>query len=186
MLFKITRKDIFEDNPELKSIEEFSKCSSRDLKYIFFVYDYKSPFRNLKFEDRRRKCVLEAGFRLDKNGNLDKNTRNVLNGKIKKIEDAILKFKTLQHDQDREVIDALTVQIDQIVSLVAKPDKTIQELEKSIKFSKELPNLTENRKQLIEILDLRDMVTELESDDDTVLDHELSTLDKFNQSNGKG
>ena len=44
MLFKvIASKDIFELNPELKSIVEFERLTPRQMTYVALVADYKSP-----------------------------------------------------------------------------------------------------------------------------------------------
>lgn len=72
---------------EIRAVPEFAKILRRDLgysvggkrikkkafrefKYIFFVYDYGSPYANASFEERKEKaikdCGLDAGFKPDK------------------------------------------------------------------------------------------------------------------------
>ena len=68
MLFKITRGSIFEDNPELNNIPEFASCTSNQLKYVMFTYDYKSPLRGMDLDPRKKKACELAGYKLEKGG----------------------------------------------------------------------------------------------------------------------
>ena len=57
MLFRIMRdKDFFDSNPQAELIDEFSKLTSDEMKYIALVYDYDSPYKNLGKRERKEKA----------------------------------------------------------------------------------------------------------------------------------
>jgi len=136
MLFKITSNDIFKDNPELMSIPEYAACSSRDLKYVFYCYDYKSPLRQLPIEDRKRKAVVMAGFKMETRSDLtrpipDRNARKIIADGIPKVRKAIEMFKDSQYDEDLETYLAVKEQIRQYKDFLNKQDKDARELKDS-------------------------------------------------------
>lgn len=180
MMYKITKGDIFEDNPELRSIEKYAVCSSRDLKYIFLVYDYKSPYRNLPIEQRKLKALLEAGFKMERDGTRpDKNARDVSNGKIDKINEAIKEFLSQQRDEDQELGNAVDSQISEIRNFLKRPKETEGEWRIAISLIEKLPKILKDRNQIFEILELRDnleaslLVQEKE-------EQPVSTLEQYN------
>lgn len=185
MLYKIEHgKDIFELNPELKAIGEYSKLTSRQMTYVAFVTDYGSPFRNLGTEEMKFQAALEAGYKLEKGTTrLDSNGRSLTAGKVGAVESAIQKYRTMQKDVDREAWISLKMIITQVTELNMKADKTVVELEKAIKFTKELPAIMEAKKKLEEILNIRaeDNSVLAQHDDETVREEELSTLDLLNE-----
>lgn len=181
MLFKVTKEDIFKDNPELLAVEAFAKCTDRQLKYVFLTYDYKSPLRMMEINARKEKALKMAGYKMEKDGSrLDRNARKVLSGNVVNINTAIKEFMEVQRDVDREALLAIESQVEQIVQLAAKKNKELKELEMSVKLIKELPRLAETKKELIKILDIRDTAQVEEEDTSTVQESQLSTLDRLN------
>lgn len=180
MTYKVTDADIFEDNPELKTIEEYKTCTSRQLKFVFLAYDYKGPYRRLRPEDRKRHAAIQAGYKTEKDSQrLDMNARNAVNGNVAAIERAIKYFLSTQYDEDRETLMAIKNLIMDIKTLCNKRDKNVNEMEKAVKLAKDLPGLEKTKKELQEIFNLRDNQSE---DEITVKDDvQLSTLDELNQ-----
>lgn len=186
MLFKVQKgKDVFELNPQLKAIEEFSTLTSRQMEYVILAYDYKTPFRKLEWSERKKQAAIEAGYKLEKGGKrLDINGRNTVEGKVAAIEKARKKYETLQKDEDYESLLGLSKLIADIRELNNKPQKTVQELEKAVKFSLQLPSLMKAKKELEEILDRReDEVTDVGVEDKTEEEVVLSNLSILAQLN---
>src|SRR5690606_28613191 len=105
-------KDFFELNPGAKAIEEFNKCSSRQMFFVCLVADrdYDSPLRTLPERTRREKAVVIAGY--PREGNRpDKNARNLINGKVESVEAAITKYYEIQFDEDKAMLHAINAQI---------------------------------------------------------------------------
>lgn len=179
MLFKvIANKDIFELNPELNAIEEFSRCTDRQLKWVMLVYDYKTPYKGLRIEDRKLRVALDLGYKLEKGGKRpDKNTRSLIDGKVGTVVAAVNKFKEIQWNEDYETLKSYDMAMEDIRAFIVKPEKTTTELSQSIKFMKELATLQSLRKELRDILGLMDEGVSEEVDVET----ELSTLDLVNQ-----
>lgn len=178
MTYKVTEADIFEDNPELTTIDEYKTCTSRQLKYVFLAYDYKGPYRRLKPDDRKRHAAIQAGYKAEKETNrLDMNARNAVNGNVVAIERAIKYFLSTQYDEDRETLAAIKNLIMDIKTLCNKKDKNINEMEKAVKLAKDLPGLEKTKKELQEIFNLRDN----QSEDEVIVKDEiqLSTLDEL-------
>lgn len=164
MLFKVQKgKDVFELNPELKAIEEFAPLTSRQMEYVILAFDYKTPFRKLSWIKRKDMAALEAGYKLEKDGKrLDMNGRNATGGKNPAIERAKKKYQLMQKDEDYESLLGLSKLIGDIRELNAAPDKSLQELDKAVKFSKDLPALMKAKKELEDLLDMReDEVTDI-------------------------
>jgi hypothetical protein len=187
MLFKVQKgKDVFELNPQLKAIEEFSGLTARQMEYVILAFDYKTPFRKQSWQERKRLAALEAGYKLEKDGKrLDINGRNTVEGKVAAIERARKKYETLQKDEDYESLLGLSKLISDIRALNNKSDKDLAELEKAVKFSLQLPALMKAKKELEDILDRReDEVAEVESDkpaDEEIDVSKMSILAQLNE-----
>lgn len=187
MLFKLQKgKDVFELNPQLKAIEEFSGLTARQMEYVILAFDYKTPFRKQSWQERKRLAALEAGYKLEKDGKrLDINGRNTVEGKVAAIERARKKYETLQKDEDYESLLGLSKLISDIRALNNKSDKDLAELEKAVKFSLQLPALMKAKKELEDILDRReDEVAEVESDkpvDEEIDVSKMSILAQLNE-----
>lgn len=181
--FRLTDKPVLEDNPELATIPELAKLTDKQLRYIFFVDWYKSPYRFLPIEDRKYKAVLRAGYKLESDGKrLDMNARNMVDGKVQNVEIGRAAFKGLQYDIEREVKETLDLQIGEILRFMRSPGKSVAELDKVVKWTSNLGSILENRKKIIEILNLRDgeSVLDVEEVEDESLDS-LSILEQFNE-----
>ncbi len=164
MLFKIrANNDVFKDNPELLSISQFSELTDRQMKYVILAFDYKSPFRKLEWSKRKEQAALAAGYKLEKDGKrLDRNGRAIVSGANKAVEIARKYYNTISKDEDYETLLGLSKLITDIKELNAAPNKSLQELEKAVKFSKELPALMKAKKELEDILEMReDEVTDI-------------------------
>lgn len=185
MLFKVEAgKDIFESNPELKAIPAFADCPSRELKYVFLVYDYKTPFRDLPIEKRHEPALLAAGYRREPDGSrLDKNARAVLSGNSQRIKEAIGVFKTMQYDDDRELLAEIDSHIGQVRKFI-KTDKknNATKIKAASDMQKSLPDLLKQRKAVAELLEVREEIPVEEEEEDVMQDtKKLSTLDRINQ-----
>ncbi|HEY0751368.1 MAG TPA: hypothetical protein VGD26_09435 [Chitinophagaceae bacterium] len=188
MLFKVQKgKDVFELNPQLKAIEEFEPLTPRQMEYVILAFDYKTPFRKLEWQERKKQAALEAGYKLEKGGKrLDINGRNTVEGKVAAIEKARKKYDTMQKDEDYESLLGLSKLIADIRELNNKPQKTVQELEKAVKFSLQLPALMKAKKELEEILDRRedevtDVGTEEKPAEEEIVLGNLSLLAQLNE-----
>ncbi len=176
MLFQVSQKPIREENPEVDAVPEFAKCSDRELRYIFLVYDYESPLRKMEKIPMKEKAASMAGYKLEKGGaRFDKNARTVLAGRSTKVESAVKVYLTLQRDFDREVLIAYDSELEQFVERSKEPKATDAAWRISLSIMKELPMLLKNRRELLELLSLRsDVVGDGEAAED---DGKYSTLD---------
>jgi hypothetical protein len=158
MIFKVVHgKDVFELNPELLAIQEFTHLTARQMTFVVLATDYKSPFRKLNTTQRRTQAAVAAGYRYEKNGKrLDMNGRNIVDGKVSVVEAACKTYQALQHDEDYETLASISTLIREITKINTKPDKTLTELEKAVKLSLGLDKLMETKKKLEEILDMRE------------------------------
>lgn len=166
MLFKIqSGKDVFDLNPELRAIPEFDALTARQMAYVILATDYKSPFRKLAIATRKTRAALEAGYKYEKDGKkLDMNARNVIQGKTPAIERAIRKYNLIQKDEDYETLLGLSRLISDIRELNNTANKSLAELEKAVKLSKELPALMKAKRDLEDIIEMReDEVSEIET-----------------------
>jgi len=176
MLFTVNKKPLLKENPELEAVPEFAACSERELRYIFLVYDYDSPYRNMEFQRRKKECAINAGFKMETPTKLDKNGRNTINGNIPKVEKAIRKFMELQFDSDKADLAAYDAQLAQFREYFHKNDKSTAELQKAAMMMVKYKELVKARKELQEVLGLRQ--DEANDTEDNLED--LSTLDKAN------
>lgn len=178
MLYKVTKNDIFKDNPDLEIIPEFASCTDRQLKYMMLVYDYESPLRQLPEEERKDKALRIAGYRKEKSGQWDKNARLARDNKTKSIANALHVFNAMQVNSDRALLQGVRDQIEEIVEFLSKKGKSAGDMEKAIKFVESLPKLRQTRQELEEMLNVED---EPLIEEETQSVRSLSTLDKINQ-----
>jgi len=188
MMYKVKHgEDVFELNPELRAIEEFSRLTSRQMTYVILTTDYLNPFRKLTAEDRKYHAALQAGYKLEKDGKrLDMNARNVIAGKDGKIEAAISYYSKIQRDEDRETYISICFLISQVRDANNIPNKTLTDLKTIVDMNiGKLDKLMETKKKLEEILDFREdtLVTETGAEaDDSVDESSLSLLAEYNQT----
>lgn len=178
MIFKADKnKDFFEQNPEAKALEFLSACSSREAKWICLTYDYHTPLRNIPLEQRKDVAAKMAGFLIEREtGRLDKNARNVITGKIEKVNLAMKEFMEIQYDEEQDMLLAYKEQISQAIELMKKKNKNEKEWSLSDKVVKSLPVLLLAKKELEKSLGLRE-----EKSDSVSENQPLSTLDMFHE-----
>lgn len=158
MLFKlISGKDPFDLNPELQAISEFVALSSKQMTYVILSVDYKSPFRKLSPQEKKLRAAQEAGYPMDADGKrLNSYGRNIVTGKVKAVESATKKYKLLQKDEDYESILGLSKLITDIRVFNTAANKTGPEIGKAIKFSLDLPKLMKAKKEIEDLLEMRE------------------------------
>ncbi len=181
MIFKVTKNDFFEDNPSAKAVEAFVVCSSREMKYICLVYDYESPYHKIPMQERKLKAVYESDFRMEtgKQNRPDKYAREMMNGKISKVQAAIREFMTLQPDKEKELAKALDSQLEEIQRFLTRPKETEGEWRIAVQLLEKMPKILRDRKEVLEILQIREELNnEVGSAD--VTDEPLSELEQMN------
>ena len=184
MIYKVTDGDVFEDNPGLDSNEKFAKCTSRELKYIFLLYDFKSPYSKMSFNMRQEKAGIEAGFRKEKDGKrFDKNARQVISTTpTARVKAAIAEFKAIQSasNKDLAILAAIDEQIEYIIGYLDNPTPAGESksqpdrIKKNIDIMQKLPQLLEVRKKI-------EVILELAAAEEEGSTKEVSTLDEVNQ-----
>lgn len=181
MLFKIDLdKKIRDLNPEIDIIPALKELSDRTLKYVFLVYDYKSPYRELPIKERKEKVGFLVGFKREtgKQNRFDKNAREIMSGRHPRTERAINAFKDLIYDSDRDTYQAIDDLITNIRDFIRTPDPKGLEMEKKAKLAKEIPSLSQTKKQLAQILEIKDKEY---SDEDDTGQEEISTLEMIHE-----
>jgi len=178
MLYKITEKDIREDNDNIDATPEFRDCNSRELKYLFLTYDFESPLRQLSIEDRKEQAAENAGYKRENVKRMDRNAREVMGEKEKYIRLAKAAFKGQLVDLDREALEAFDINLRNYMDIMRIKPEDKASWDVNIKVTGLYEKLLISRKRVIENLNLRaDYMEEEESVEET----ELSTLDKHNE-----
>ena len=212
MLFKI-KKDVplLELNPEMAVIEEFAKLTDKQMMVVMLVADYKSPLRSLPDRTRREKACLTAGYGME-DDRPNKNVRDIVHGKVHRIEEALAKYKELQYDETREAIEAIDAQINEAIQMMKMDKMELCRVEKvttrpdgeqiktsyidgiqAVKLAAEASKLGIRIKELKETRDTLlattpkeetqlDIITYTSADLDFEEDDNMSTLDLFNQT----
>lgn len=177
MLFKYS-DNLFVDNPELKFIPELSGLTESQIKFIIIVADYGSPYRRMPAIERRKRAATMAGYVTPGgHGELNKEGKSLLDGKVKEVEDAIKKYKEIQGWSELELLEGIDSQLEQFKTLMKKKTKSDKETEIVLKVMKELPKILENRKEILEMVEV---VSEEEKAEDNKQDVAMSTLDECN------
>ena len=178
MLFNTTKSNnLFQDNPSLMSDEYFSECTERELKYIFFLHDFDSPYSTASYQARQELSMDAAGFKRELDGKRwDKNARLVLKGGIKnRVQKAIDHFKFLlsKSSKERAVLAAIDEQLDSIIQTIHTTKPTVKEIKDYFTVIEKLPKILETRKQIMRILNLS------EEEEQNKTTKQLSALDEF-------
>lgn len=161
MLFKIDQSvDFIELNPSVKAIPEFAERTSQQLTFIALVADYQSPLQQLPERQRREKAAQLAGYKFESDGKrLDKNGRNIVEGKVDSVELGIKKYRELAPDYDKEMLQAVDNRIYSIMEALktdytiihkTDPSKALTLEEKSAKLGTRLAELRDTRLKLQE------------------------------------
>lgn len=115
------KKDFFEMNPGALAIPEFSVLSSNQMFAVTLIADrdFDSPLRTLSEKDRREKAVLIAGYKREADGKRpDKNARNIIDGKVASVEEALKKYYEIQYDEEKAMLSSLNAQIKEAIHLM--------------------------------------------------------------------
>lgn len=170
MVFTVTDKDFFKENPWAKGIKEFSTLSSMEMKYIALVYDIQSPLvkGRLPINDRKIKAIDIAGFEPTPKGRPSKIVSDLMDVRTTAIANAIKRYKEIQFDEDMDTLEAYSEQLQEFKELLRKKGKEDKELDRALKIMKEYPGLVELKKTLAEKLSIKieeSFVEELEDDE---------------------
>jgi hypothetical protein len=188
MLFRlVSGKDPFELNPGLRAIPQFNKLTDRQMFFVCLVADTDrdNPIVTQPERQRRERAAMIAGYPMEADGKRpDKNARDIINGKINSVEDAIVEYKRNQFDEDKANEAALNQQIQEIRECMATNKRKQAEVvekktakdgtkterkytdeaqvfdlvEKAAKLGKGLPDLIEARDKLRAKLKAKDPV----------------------------
>jgi hypothetical protein len=185
MLYKIEDgKTVFESNTGLDSNEIFAKCSDRELRYVFLLYDVESPYIKMRFKDRQDKAASQAGYKKEKDGKrFDKNARAVLNGSRITVRRAIQEFKQIQQSSNTNfaVLETLKTQIERNITFIEKVDEdklTVKEMIDLNKLANGLKDLIQTKVNIEAILNIDPNVEEEQGQEELV--GNLSMLDQVN------
>ncbi len=179
MIFKLGKKPLIEDNPELISFDSFNNCSDQELRFIFLVYDYESPLRKLPMDRKKDKAADTVKLPRTKNGALSKTSKSVVEGTNPRVKEAIKDFMELQYDREKDLSIAIDEQIDEFISLFKKKGKTDTELKISVGIMKQLPSIMKDRQDIYKVLISRPEYS-VEEEEEEISEDDLSTLDIFN------
>jgi hypothetical protein len=177
MIFKISKdKDFFEENPSALWIKEFKECTSNEMKYVVLCYSYDTPLRTLSADQKKIKSLDIIGVVRMANGTFPKEYIEIMENRVQRVRNAILKLREITRDEDKETLESYDEQLDQYRALMRKRDKTDKEMDQAMRISKELPTFLENREKIKEILQIRDSsaIGSTESSID-----EFSTLEEY-------
>ncbi|MFN7882970.1 MAG: hypothetical protein ACK5PF_08150, partial [bacterium] len=61
MLFKISKNDVFEDNPHISILPQFKGITSDEFMFVALYADWKSPYKNLPQEQRYSRALESVG-----------------------------------------------------------------------------------------------------------------------------
>jgi hypothetical protein len=113
-------KDFFVMNPGAQAIEEFNNCTSRQMFFVGLVADrdYDSPLRTLPEKTRRERAVIVSGYPME-GDRPDKNARNLINRKVEAVEKAIFKYREMQYDEDKAMLEAINMQIQETLDAMS-------------------------------------------------------------------
>ena len=183
MLFNVTQRPVREDNPELLAIKEFEPLSDRELKWIFLVYDFKNPYRQLSLPDRKEQVCEQVGYKRESAKRMDKSARNIMLPKLQEknlphIAPAIAVFKKMQRDLDLEAMQAYDTNLEHFIKKLKEPKEKKEDWDLIVKLVPQYEKLLIGRKRIKENLDLRGGFEE-EHEEAKDNGKVLSTLDKF-------
>lgn len=147
MLFRVksefkdaTGREFFEINQGAEAIEEFNRCTSRQMFFVCLVADrdLDSPLRTLPEVTRRTKAAEIAGWPFEDGKRLDKNGRNLVAGKVESVEAAIVKYREIQYDENEDMLLAVDSQIQEAIYMMkANKEELCTIVEKKVYKGKE-------------------------------------------------
>lgn len=128
--------DPFNDYPELLKYKEFQSsflplnrvCV---LRYITYVYDENSPFRDIPgLYERKRLSAIEAGFELGDNEEFSKEVEDLIIGNNKKITDMIVRYIQLHYNRKFTYYIYLEDQFEKILKDGISGSENIEKMKK--------------------------------------------------------
>jgi len=194
MLFQIEpNKDVFKTNPEALIYEEFKHMTSKMFKCLILFADYKSPLRQKPKDDRFRLAAMQAGYKVDSSHHeqLEKRARELFSEDNKYWNAGFAKYMEIQHDEDRESLEMVEAQINNIrdvlkVSIKAEDEKAEDTLLRRTKLITSLPELLKTKREIARILDIELTVMGDSTEGDVEGEpRKLSLVDKINMENQK-
>lgn len=157
MIFRLSDKEFFKDNPEAKSIKQFLDLGDQGMKYMCLVYGYNSPLRKMEMIDRKHKAVANCGFKPTPKGRPSKLQTDLMEMRSSIVKKAYTEYMELQFDADRDLLSAYDEQINEFKCLMRNREKSDKQLDQALKIAEKLPKLLETRKQIQDILEVRDV-----------------------------
>lgn len=183
MIYKIEKgKTVFESNEGLETNQLFAKCSDREMKYIFWVYDIDSPYVKMRFKDRQHKAGMEAGYKKEKDGKrFDKNARIAMFGGSPKVQAAIREFRKIQiaGNTNYAVLNALTTQIERNITYIEEADAKEMKVADMIKLNQLANGLKDLIQTKVNIEDILNIDGGLDEEEDDMPEF-LSVVDQMN------
>ena len=160
MLFKVTKRPVREDNPELLAVQEFEPLQDRELKWVFLVYDFKTVYRQLSLPDRKEQAAEQVGYKRESVKRMDKSARNIIIPSLQEknlphIAPAIAAFKAMQRDLDREAMEAYDINLEHYIKKLKQPKDNEKDWALITKIVPQYEKLLIGRKRIKEQLDLR-------------------------------
>ena len=165
MLYKLVPgEDVFKNNPELKAVKEFLCLNSKEMEFVVWYADPKSPLRRHADKERRRLAALKSGYVVQDTHDitLQPTGRALMNGTNEKVEKAIIEYKTQQPDDDRNMLMTYTIQIENIMTMVRSKPEDAGELKKVNDLLFGLPELRKSQIELAKLSGLEDELEEIE------------------------
>lgn len=118
MIYKLRQGfDVFEDNPGLMLIKEFSILDSRQMMFVCLVCDFSrdNPIGTLTGRNRREQAARISGYKFEADGKrLDRNGRDTVLGNKPSVEAGIEEFKKIHYNQRQRSIESTKKQITEI------------------------------------------------------------------------
>lgn len=196
----VSGKDPFELNPGLRAIAKFNELTDRQMFFVILVADtdWDNPLRTFPEKQRREKAAIAAGYLMEADGKRpDKNARDIINGKLDKVEKAIAEYRNLHFDEDEANLAAINQQIQEARELMQMDkekaankdyEKAFVLAEKAMKLGQSIHKLVETRdatlarikeKKPILIDTLTNTAADVAPDGPEDGDSEESTIDKY-------
>jgi hypothetical protein len=146
------KRPIVEQFPELVLISEFEHLEDAAMKWVVLMADYDSPFRGLKGSKLSHEIARELEFPKNKDGQYAKGYREIVGSKRPDIGAAILRYRDLHYDEQKEDLLALQSFRRQTRDFIAKEGKSKDEIKAAMDLAEDLLKLNsiilEKRKEI--------------------------------------
>lgn len=177
---EMTQAEFTRLTAKLLEIQEFKNLTDKMFRCLVLFADYKSPFRLKPREDRFKLAALEAGYSIDSHhqNQLEKRARELIAGDNKYWNEALKKYMSMQHDEDREVLEMVDQQIDNIRNMLKTPTDDEAQITKRNKILSDLPALIETKRKLSRIMGKEEEIMGSVQEEQR---QERSLVDEFNE-----